>query len=218
MIENKNSDLTPFYKIIAALGDSVTNGYWDDEGIGWFGRLSKKLLKKYPRQLGFNNISQDADRIYDMYHRLGAECMTREIDILLIFCGQNDLVRSPDINTPTDLSEHLRLEYWHRVLPLAKKHIGTVIVMEMIPQKNSEQASYGWFDAPCYTLEKDIIEYNKKIAEICKQYDVPVIKQFDLWNTPEAKKLYADNEHPNSEGHEFIADTVFDALEKMKVF
>ncbi len=27
MIENKNSDLTPFYKIIAALGDSVTNGY-----------------------------------------------------------------------------------------------------------------------------------------------------------------------------------------------
>jgi lysophospholipase L1-like esterase len=37
------------YKLIGAIGDSITDGFWDDNtAMGWFGRLGSKISAKHP--------------------------------------------------------------------------------------------------------------------------------------------------------------------------
>ncbi len=54
-------------KIIAALGDSITQGYFDSTGAGWFGRLAAKISEN--QTCGFHNISaNNLRKYYDNHH------------------------------------------------------------------------------------------------------------------------------------------------------
>ncbi|MDR1207200.1 MAG: SGNH/GDSL hydrolase family protein [Rickettsiales bacterium] len=217
-------------KVIAALGDSVTNGYWDSDTFqGWFGRLSAKItaanppldengkVKKGAMKYGFNNISYDGDRVCDAFHRLSAEGCSRDIDILLICIGGNDLVRSPTPDSPTDLSEHVRAEYWHRMLDLAKKNIAQVVVLDILPRYKDDTVAYGWFDAPMHEYNSDRMICNDQIAKICAEKNIPFIRRYDKWAARDLSRYYADTSHPNAAGHSLIADEVYEELMKLKI-
>lgn len=216
-------------KIIAALGDSVTNGYWDETFQGWFGRMAAKIsaanppldengkVKRGVAKFGFVNISYDGDRVCDAFHRLASEGLSRDIDILIIKIGGNDLIRSPNSDSPMDLSEHGRAEYWHKLLDLAKKNIPHVIVLGITPRYKDDAVAYGWFDAPMHEYNSDRIEYNKQIAEICAMKNIPFINQWDKWISRDLSKYVVDYDHPNGAGHQLIADEVYEELQKLKL-
>jgi len=217
-------------KVIAALGDSVTNGYWDSETFqGWFGRLAAKILAAYPpldengkvkkgaEKFGFVNISYDGDRVCDAVHRLAAEGCSRDIDILIIRIGANDLIRSPNPDSPMDLSEHCRGEYWHKLLELAKKNIKTIIVLDTLPRYQETEVAYGWFDAPMFEPNADKIAYNEQIAEICKSHNVPFLRFYDRWAKRDLSEYYVDYGHPNAKGHQLIADELYEEIEKLGI-
>ena len=205
------------YKVIATLGDSITNGYWDETFAGWTGRLAEKISAAYPKSFGFHNLAQDGDRISDFYHRFAAECCSREIDILILTASGNDLIRSPNPDSPQDLSEHLRDEYWHKLLQLAQKNISQIVVLDVLPRHQDDQVDYGWFDAPMYEPNTDRIEYNDQVEKICKQYNIPFIRRYDKWAKRDLSKYYADHAHPNGAGHQLIADEVFEELKKLGI-
>ena len=143
------------YKVIAALGDSVTNGYWDETFQGWFGRLAEKISAAYPQSFGFHNLSQDGDRVSDFFHRFAAEGLSREIDFLIITASGNDLIRSPNTDSPQDLSEHLRNEYWAKLLDLAQKNVSKIVVIDALPRHKDDTIAYGWFNAPMHEPNSD---------------------------------------------------------------
>ncbi|MCL2331788.1 MAG: SGNH/GDSL hydrolase family protein [Proteobacteria bacterium] len=205
------------YKVIAALGDSITNGYWDETFAGWFGRMAARISAARPQAFGFYNLSQDGDRICDAYHRLGAELLTRyPADILIIAIGVNDLLRGPDSDSPTDLSPHLRAEYWNRLLDIAQKNIKNIIVLDILPIRE-ELIPIEESDGNMWWHNADIAEYNDLIAKICRERKIPFVRRYDAWATRDLSKLYADDAHPNGAGHQMIADEVVAELEKLKL-
>jgi len=206
------------YKIIAVLGASTAQGFWDETGAGWFGRLATKISAEHPFQYGFCNCSVDGDSVADSFHRLNAEVISREPDILIIETGSNDLTRSPDKDSPAALSGYFSTEYWHRLLECAKKNIPNVIVLDVRPRRN-DTASFtgGWSNAVMYKPNSDIAEYNKLLEDVCKKHDVPFIRRFDKWIARDLSKLHHDNSHPNGAGHQLIADEVYEELIKLGV-
>ena len=204
------------YKVIAALGDSITNGYWDETFAGWFGRLASKISLTYPKSFGFHNLSQDGDRISDFFHRFTSEGLSRDIDILIITVSGNDLIRSPLPDSPQDLSEHLRNEYWHKLLNLAQKNISKIVVIGTLPRHKDDTIAYGWFNAPMHEYNSDRIEYNNHVEKICSDYGIPFFHRFDKWITRNLSEYYVDTAHPNGQGHQLIAEEIYEELEKLK--
>jgi len=201
------------YKVIAVLGDSITNGYWDDTFQGWFGRLAAKVSAAKSGAFGFSNLSQDGDRICDVLHRLGAEGLTRELDILLIAIGVNDVIRSPSADSPADLSPHLRAEYWNRLLDVAQRNTREIVVFDILPVREEMMPA----DDGLWWKNSDIEEYNDLIAEICAERKIPFVRRHDEWATRDLGKLYADCAHPNGVGHKLLADEAYEALSRLKV-
>ena len=204
------------YKIVAALGDSVTNGFWDETFAGWFGRLATKISATYPKSFGFNNLSQDGDRVCDFFHRFAAEGLSRDIDILIITVSGNDLIRNPNIDSPTDLSVHLRNEYWERLLDLTQKNIPNILVLDALPRRNDKTADHeGRIDVPMFEPNADRIEYNAQVAKICADRKISFMRRFDKWTKLDLSEYYVDLVHPNGKGHQLIADEVYAELEKL---
>ena len=48
--------MRPAFKNILVLGDSIADGFYDDRGLGWVGRLEEKLHEKKPMGFGFQNF------------------------------------------------------------------------------------------------------------------------------------------------------------------
>lgn len=206
------------YKIIAALGDSITDGYCDETSAGWFGRMSSKISAAKPGSFGFSNLSQSGDRVCDAFHRLCSELLSRDAaDVLLIAVGVNDLIRGGEADSPTNLSKYLRVEYWNRLLDVAQKNANDVVVLDILPIR---QEFFPWRNDDGVNLwwhNKDIVEYNDLIAEICKERKIPFIRRYEKWAGRDLAALYADFVHPNGAGHQLIADEVFEELAKLKI-
>ncbi|MBL8638743.1 MAG: alpha/beta fold hydrolase [Alphaproteobacteria bacterium] len=198
------------YRKIIALGDSITNGCFDDRAIGWFGRLSEKLVKHYPTRVGFNNLAMDGDRTIDVYHRLCAEALTRKPDILFIACGVNDLTRWQSPSAPMDFSRTLRKEMWMNLLKTATDNIKQVYVLSILPVDEKVFPQPGEYDEPLYIKNEDIIAYNEEIKRWCADFDVVFLDTHSLFMQENLEEVLLDGVHPLTKGHEIIADFVYD--------
>lgn len=206
------------YKAIGVIGDSITNGYFDEKGLGWFGRFSQKVAVNFPLQYGFNNMSQSGDRICDAYHRVASETSTRELDILIFAVGINDIVRRGNHNAPEDLSPLLRSKYWNKCFELSQNIKVQTIVLDILPVIETENGvKYDEADPSLFYLNKDVIEYNKILKKNCAERDITFIERYQDWEKRNLKELYQDSAHPNSQGHQLIADEIYEKLIKLKV-
>ena len=206
------------FKIISALGDSITQGAFDESGLGWFGRLTQKVAAHSLANSGYtfcsHNMSLSGDRICDAYHRFAPECLTRDIDILIINIGCNDLVRRGAPDAPMDLSIGLRAEYWNWLLDMAIKNIPTVLVLDILPIREETDETD---EDDIYEWNKDIKEYNDQIAQLCAARNIPFIRRFEKWEKRNLADYYVDYGHPNGAGHQLIADEIYAELEKLKI-
>ena len=205
------------YKVIGVLGDSITNGYWDEDGLGWFGRLSQKIAVNFKFQYGFNNMSNSGDRVCDCYHRLACESLTRRIDILLISVGVNDITRTPEENSPNDISIALRSKYWKMILDLSKKSGAKVIVLDILPICEQRYPLFMEDGTAFYRKNDDVEEYNLMLEKLCKEYHVKFIKRYDKWKSRDLISLYRDTAHPLGVAHQMIADEVYEELLALKI-
>ncbi len=193
------------YKIIGVLGDSIANGYWDDGKGGWFNRLAEHLRQNKAHAYTFCNMAKGGDKSIDVCHRLMSEAAGRELDVLLIAAGVNDIVRS---NGETEMSETFRRMTWERILDFAGKNFPETVVLGILPVLEGEFKPYGVF-----IYNKDIETYNKLIRGLCEKYGV----KFYLPEADWQKSLYADNVHLNAGGHELYEQQVYLYLKKNNI-
>lgn len=204
------------FKVIGLLGDSIANGYWDTNG-GYFYFLQKKLNEIYPFMFGFNPMAQDGDRVCDVYHRLGSEVLSRNVDVLLIAVGVNDIIRPYLPDAAFDMSEHLRCEYWTKLLSLAKKNIKKVMVIGMLPVREDCYPDQDWADLPIYTFNRDIEAYNDLIGRKCQEHGVAFYNPYPQFQSLNLEDLYHDACHPNNQGHQLLAEMIVEAMQEKKV-
>ena len=78
-------------KRIVCIGDSITEGYLDPEGLGWPGRLAYKLSCEKPMYYQVNNLGIGNDHSANVYRRILSEAGQRTPDFLILGVGINDM-------------------------------------------------------------------------------------------------------------------------------
>ncbi|MGE3769623.1 MAG: SGNH/GDSL hydrolase family protein [Bdellovibrionales bacterium] len=204
------------YKVITALGDSITNGYWDEEGYGgWFGRLQRQIVLAHPHEFGFNNLGHDGDDTASVLQRLRTEVVTRPTDILLVASGINDLIRWESRETPLEITAEARMETWQSLLKTAKDIAPRVAVLSILPVVDGRFPNDGGEGRPLYYCNSDIEPYNAFLKRLCSDHDVAFVDIYPaLANTAWPDHVY-DGTHPNARGHQVVADLVFRDLNKL---
>ena len=201
------------YKIIAVLGDSVADGYYDGCGKGWVGRLEEKLHAVKPCGVGFNNFAVSGDRICDVWHRLGGMVMKNEAEILLIAVGVNDTYRFGGRDAAPCMSMELRRHYWHKTLMLAKRLIPQIYVFGLLPVNEAKiPARTDDFGTPMFYRNDDIEAYNGQIESWCKNLGVSFISFHERFKNAGYAALLDDDVHPDTKGHELISEWAFEEL------
>ncbi|MBE6455723.1 MAG: SGNH/GDSL hydrolase family protein [Alphaproteobacteria bacterium] len=200
-------------KNIGIIGDSIAHGYYDEKDLGWFTRLGKIILENHPDTYLFNNMSQSGDNIADTTNRAIFEVLSRHFDLILVNTGINDLRRRKNSDLQLDFSEGAQIMYWNKlfdILALTKAKIVVLDLTPVIENRYTEQASLIRYNS-------DIERYNQIIKEICNQKNINFFARYDKWKNRNLDILYKDATHPNSEGHQIMAEEVYDYLEQNKV-
>ncbi len=195
-------------KNIGIIGDSIAQGYYDEEDLGWPARLGKIILKNNSNTYFFNNMSQSGDNIADTANRAVFEVLSRHFDLILVNTGINDLRRRKNSNLQLDFSEGARIMYWNKLLDTLSTTNAQIVVLDLTPvieSRYTEQASLIRYNS-------DVEHYNQIIKTICQERNIPFFARYDTWKNKDLNALYKDATHPNSEGHQIMAEEIYDYL------
>lgn len=202
------------FETICCVGDSIANGYWCPRGLGWFGRLQEVIATKYPKKYGFNNLAMSGDRTHDVVHRVAGEVVTRRPDVLVIAVGINDLMRWLKPDGAHDQSAAAREIAWQNLLKIAKRNVPKVLVVGLLPVVEARFPNPAYED-PIWQTNADSLAYNAEIKTWCERSDVPFLDVLSHWLGRDYAGLFADESHPNGEGHALLCGQVLAKLESL---
>lgn len=211
----------PDSKTIVCLGDSITAGYWDEEGLGWVSRLSQKIARAYPLQYGVLNAGISGDTTQSCWHNLISQVTHTAPDYLIIKMGVNDINicegAAPESHA---LSFVNRMNLWIDIFDYVKSRGWATLVIGPLPIANEVIR----FPAHNDNIEghksfryeqKDIEAYNNQLEKLCKKHGVPFLRLYEDWLSKIEIDLYIDGLHPNARGHEILSQQVYDHIQKM---
>ena len=212
----------PDVKCIACLGDSITAGYFDEEGLGWTARLRRLFSQRQPLQYHVQSCGISGDTVVDAWHNLRSQVSQINPDILIIKIGVNDLsIREGMEPESTQISRAKSLITWRNILPFVKRNFGTALVVAPLPIAQDIIRFAPWPDNPKEITgtrfeQRDVEIYNRDIESLCKEFDVPFLGLFDKWvGEGHLDDLFPDGLHPNAKGHEKLAKDIFEKLKEI---
>lgn len=198
-------------KLIGIIGDSIAHGFYDTEDLGWVARLGRLILQKHGGEYVFNNMAQAGDNIADAYHRAISEVGSRHFDLILVNVGINDLRRRQNSGLQLDFSEGARMMYWQKLLGFLQSTGAKIVVADLLPvveEKYTEDASLTRYNS-------DVERYNEIIRAVCADYDVLFFERYAKWK--QRSDLYQDASHPNTKGHQLLAEEMLAFLQKQNL-
>ena len=196
---------------IVAMGDSLTRGSGDLEGLGYVGNLISNLEKKTDQKLILSNVGINGLTSIQLAEQVNQKEIQRQLtnaDIVLITIGGNDLFRGGQGLTDTSEQTLLPIEAgFEKNLDAIFSKIRTVnekadifligLYNPFIELENAEQTS------------RIVRTWNFKSAEIAARYPKAVfVPTFDLFQLNVNDYLYTDQFHPNTEGYRLIGERV----------
>ena len=107
-----------------------------------------------------------------------------------------------------DFSEGVRQTYWQRLLETLQQSGAKIIVTDLLPVVEGRYTE----DASLERLNSDVEDYNAQIKQICRQYNITFFERYYSWIEKNYTSLYTDAVHPNAQGHQLIAQQMFDFL------
>jgi lysophospholipase L1-like esterase len=199
-------------KVIAFIGDSILNGYWDQPFQGWGLRLVGKFGQDRPYAVGAINTAISGHRVFDALYQLCGPVISCRPDCVIISIGANDIQRSVGPGQEILMSRDLREEIWTKLLDLATKNIPQVFVTSVQPVDDSKMPFVYDGVPQCWFMNKDIDAYNKDIQNYCRQYDVEYLDFNGAVDRQKWPGMLHDGLHPNPAGHEFLAELAYGFL------
>lgn len=211
---------------ILVFGDSITHGFWDEEG-GWVQRLRKYLDKKaiddHDLYFAVYNLGISGDTSEGILNRFEFETRVRlnlkddgEEIIILISIGVNDSI----YNNKTKRNLVPLKDYSSNVLKLiklAEKYTNNIIFVSECPVDQSKVDPIPWRDNSSYK-EKHIEDYYNSLTKICNNKGILLIDVYKAFKKiPNYQRLLIDGVHPLAEGHKLIFELVRDSLIKEKI-
>lgn len=206
---------------IVSLGDSLTRGVGDKEGIGYIGRMKEDLQKDYKQKVALTNLAVSGAKMSDLLKQIesnGAQYSIKQADVIVLTIGGNDLfpgwesLGKIDLETYRPDTETFQNE--------AKK------IIEEIRKLNTDSPIF-WLGLynPFEDVEdlkgssNIVVDWNASLEKLAiNNKNVYITPTFDLFQNRGKDLLYSDHFHPNEVGYTYMADRlVQNVVSKLKL-
>ncbi|MCP1126215.1 SGNH/GDSL hydrolase family protein [Bacillus sp. 3103sda1] len=206
---------------IVSLGDSLTRGVGDKEGIGYIGRMKNELQTKYKQKVALTNLAVSGAKMPDLLKQMessGAGYAIKKADVLVLTIGGNDLFPGWESLGNLDLTTYRpdTVTFQNNAKQILSK------LRQLNP--NSPIFWIGLYN-PFEDVEElkgsspIVIDWNASLEKIALDYpNVYVVPTFDMFQNRGKDLLYSDHFHPNETGYTFIADRLLqNVVSKLKL-
>ncbi|WP_141491193.1 SGNH/GDSL hydrolase family protein [Bacillus cereus] len=206
---------------IVSLGDSLTRGVGDKEGIGYVGRMKEDLQKDYKQKIALTNLAVSGAKMPDLLKQIesnGAQYSIKQADVIVLTIGGNDLfpgwesLGKIDLETYRPDTETFQNE--------AKK------IIEEIRKLNTDSPIF-WLGLynPFEDVEdlkgssNIVVGWNASLEKLAlNDKNVYITPTFDLFQNRGKDLLYSDHFHPNEVGYTYMAERlVQNVVSKLKL-
>lgn len=206
---------------IVSLGDSLTRGVGDKEGIGHVGRMKEDLQKDYKQKIALTNLAVSGAKMPDLLKQIesnGAQYSIKQADVIVLTIGGNDLfpgwesLGKIDLDTYRPDTETFQNE--------AKK------IIEEIRKLNTDSPIF-WLGLynPFEDVEdlkgssNIVVDWNASLEKLAlNDKNVYITPTFDLFQNRGKDLLYSDHFHPNEVGYTYMAERlVQNVVSKLKL-
>lgn len=206
---------------IVSLGDSLTRGVGDKEGIGYIGRMKEDLQKDYKQKVALTNLAVSGAKMPDLLKQIessGAQYSIKQADVIVLTIGGNDLfpgwesLGKIDLETYRPDTETFQNE--------AKK------IIEEIRKLNTDSPIF-WLGLynPFEDVEdlkgssNIVVDWNASLEKLAlNDKNVYITPTFDLFQNRGKDLLYSDHFHPNEVGYRYMAERlVQNVVSKLKL-
>ncbi|EOP80049.1 lipase/acylhydrolase [Bacillus cereus HuB4-4] len=206
---------------IVSLGDSLTRGVGDKEGIGYVGRMKEHLQKDYKQKIALTNLAVSGAKMPDLLKQIesnGAQYSIKQADVIVLTIGGNDLfpgwesLGKIDLDTYRPDTETFQNE--------AKK------IIEEIRKLNTDSPIF-WLGLynPFEDVEdlkgssNIVVDWNASLEKLAlNDKNVYITPTFDLFQNRGKDLLYSDHFHPNEVGYTYMAERlVQNVVSKLKL-
>lgn len=206
---------------IVSLGDSLTRGVGDKEGIGYVGRMKEDLQKDYKQKIALTNLAVSGAKMPDLLKQIessGAQYSIKQANVIVLTIGGNDLfpgwesLGKIDLETYRPDTETFQNE--------AKK------IIEEIRKLNTDSPIF-WLGLynPFEDVEdlkgssNIVVDWNASLEKLAlNDKNVYITPTFDLFQNRGKDLLYSDHFHPNEVGYTYMAERlVQNVVSKLKL-
>ena len=191
-------------KKIAIWGDSVAQGFYDAEKEGWVARLIESLKNKNKNKnpKSIFNLSISGDDTNDLLYRFEVESAAREPELIIFAIGINDS-QYYGTKDKSRISKEDSKNNLYTLIKQARKFTDKIVFVGLTRVEDEKVMPVPWKEGVFYDSE-NIKEYDSIIREVCNKEKLFYIEMF---NTLEFSDL-EDGLHPNSEGHQKMAEVI----------
>jgi lysophospholipase L1-like esterase len=187
--------------IICIFGDSITEGYYDNEHSGWVNRLKTILANDKIYNLGISGDSTE-----DLLKRFDADIKGKNPEMIFFGIGTND-----SIYLPAEKRNYVGFEKFkanlRSLVEKSRPFTNEIVFVGLTPVDESLTKPIPWQTEMCYTNE-EIIKYNSAIRQICESEKLKFIDIFNEFEMNNYKEMLSDGLHPNESGHKWMADKI----------
>ncbi len=206
---------------IVSLGDSLTRGVGDKEGIGYIGRMKEDLQKDYKQKVALTNLAVSGAKMPDLLKQMessGAQYSIKQADVIVLTIGGNDLFPGWESLGKIDLETYRpdTATFQNE----AKK------IIEEIRKLNTDSPIF-WLGLynPFEDVEdlkgssNIVVDWNASLEKLAlNDKNVYITPTFDLFQNRGKELLYSDHFHPNEVGYTYMADRlVQNVVSKLKL-
>lgn len=198
---------------IVALGDSLTRGVGDEEGIGYTGRVVELLRSEKKMEVHLTNLAVSGATSSDLLKQLhipGMRYAISQADLILLTIGGNDLNPGFEKLGEIDLSK-----YVGNIQSFLKNGKEILTTLREI---NPEAPIY-WLGLynPIEDVSPEsngaVFAWNRGIEELTvAEKNTFFVPLFDLFHSRTKELLYTDHFHPNRLGYTAMAVRLYSNL------
>ncbi len=188
---------------IIVFGDSITWGANDNEGGGWVTRLRNKYAEQ---DISFYNCGISADNTGHLLARFKVEAQARKSSagtVILFAIGINDSqytgTRENTRVLPEDFVANL-----HALVAQAREITDSVFFLGLNQVEDSKLTPIPWTDKDQNYDNQSVRLYDGLIKQVAGEHALPLLDVYPLLTNEDLD----DGLHPNSAGHQKLADAV----------
>lgn len=194
---------------ILVFGDSITYGQLDLEMGGWVNRLRLRLANDSSiASCHVFNMGISGQTTAEVLERMDRECAGRVLadfnNIIVIAAGINDsqLIDKVPVADEEELRHNIKA-----LIETGKDFTSKVVCLGLTPVDDSRTNPVTWDRSRRWQSER-VVSYDEIISSVCSEMGVRYVYVYDQIDPA----TNADGLHPSEEGHEKLAEIMYNVI------